>query len=167
MGDYSYCDRFADIFCATIGKFANIAAMSRINAGNHPVERASLHHFMYRSRMYWPDREDEAAFFDWRRDHRVHIGHDTWIGHGAIVLPGRRVGTGAVVGAGSVVTKDVAPYQIVAGTPAEPIRMRHPRAIADRLMTLAWWDWDHDRLGAALDDFRALSAEAFLERYGA
>ncbi|TIT33070.1 MAG: acetyltransferase, partial [Mesorhizobium sp.] len=27
-------------------------------------------------------------------------------------------------------------------------------------------DWDHIRLRAALDDFRALSAEAFLEKYG-
>ena len=30
---------------------------------------------------------------------------------------------------------------------------------------LAWWDWDHERLRAALPDFRALTAEAFLDRY--
>jgi hypothetical protein len=33
------------------------------------------------------------------------------------------------------------------------------------MMALAWWDWPHDRLRAALDDFRALKAEAFLEKY--
>jgi hypothetical protein len=54
---------------------------------------------------------------------------------------------------------------IVAGIPAEPIRARFPEAIAERLMALAWWDWDHDRLRAALDDFRAFDAEAFLEKY--
>ncbi|TIP52217.1 MAG: acetyltransferase, partial [Mesorhizobium sp.] len=31
---------------------------------------------------------------------------------------------------------------------------------------LAWWDWDHARLRATLDDFRELSAEAFLEKHG-
>ena len=165
MGDYSYCARYADIFCTTIGKFSNIAAMTRINPGNHPMQRASLHHFMYRSQQYWPDKRDDPDFFDWRRDHRVTIGHDTWLGHGAIVLPGRHVGHGAVVGAGAVVTKDVAPYEIVAGNPAKRIRMRFDTGIAERLLTLAWWDWGHDRLGDALEDFRSLSVHAFLERH--
>jgi len=31
---------------------------------------------------------------------------------------------------------------------------------------LAWWDWDHPTLHRALPDFRSLSAEAFLQRYG-
>jgi len=30
---------------------------------------------------------------------------------------------------------------------------------------LAWWDWDHERLRAALPDFRDLSIAAFLEKY--
>jgi hypothetical protein len=54
---------------------------------------------------------------------------------------------------------------IVAGVPARPLRARQPAAIAERLMALAWWDWEHDRLRAALDDFRRLPAEAFLEIY--
>ena len=62
-------------------------------------------------------------------------------------------------------TKDVAPYMIVAGIPAVPLRARFSAGIADRMMALAWWDWPHDALHRALDDFRALSAEAFLERY--
>lgn len=166
MGDYSYCAARADIFCTTIAKFSNIAAMTRINPGNHPTDRASLHHFMYRSAQYWPGEEDDEAFFDWRRDHRVHIGHDTWIGHGAIILPGRTVGNGSVVGAGAIVTKDVPPYSIVAGNPATEIRPRFSSNIADRLQALAWWDWDHARIGGALIDFRQLSAEAFLEKHG-
>jgi hypothetical protein len=66
-----------------------------------------------------------------------------------------------------VVTKDVAPYMIVAGVPAVPLRPRFPAPVADRLLALAWWDWPHDRLRAALEDFRALPAEAFLEKYHA
>jgi hypothetical protein len=64
------------------------------------------------------------------------------------------------------VSKDVAPYTIVGGVPAKPIRERFDRRTAERYQALAWWDWDHVRLRAALDDFRALSAEAFLEKHG-
>ena len=64
--------------------------------------------------------EDDAEIFAWRRQHRVTIGHDVWIGHGAILLPGVSVGLGGAIGAGAVVTKDVAPYTIVAGNPARP-----------------------------------------------
>jgi acetyltransferase-like isoleucine patch superfamily enzyme len=63
--DYSYCGRFADIAYSKIGKFSNIAAFVRINPGEHPHERASLHHFMYRSSYYWPDEQDEARIFEW------------------------------------------------------------------------------------------------------
>ncbi len=52
----------------------------------------------------------------------VKIGNDVWIGGGSIILNGITIGEGAVVGAGTVVTKDVAPYTIVAGNPAKEIR---------------------------------------------
>jgi hypothetical protein len=56
---------------------------------------------------------------------------------------------------------------IVAGCPATPLRARFPAPVIDRLLALAWWHWDHARLRAALMDFRALPAEAFLEKYHA
>ena len=49
----------------------------------------------------------------------VHIGNDVWIGCRSIILSGIRIGDGAVVAAGSVVTKDVPPYTLVAGNPAQ------------------------------------------------
>jgi phosphonate metabolism protein (transferase hexapeptide repeat family) len=167
MGDYSYVVNDAQITYTAIGKFCSIAAMTRINPGNHPMHRATQAHFTYRASAYFPGESDEAGFFDWRKSHRVHIGHDVWIGHGAIVLPGRSIGTGAAVAAGAIVTKDVPAYTIVAGNPARPIRRRFSEQIADRLAQLAWWDWHHEALRQALPDFRKLDIEEFLGKYEA
>jgi phosphonate metabolism protein (transferase hexapeptide repeat family) len=165
LDDYSYVVNDSDIAYTTFGKFCSIAAMTRINPGNHPMHRATQSHVTYRASAYFPGEQDEAQFFAWRRAHPVVVGHDVWVGHGAIILPGRTIGTGAVVGAGAVVTRDVAPYALVAGNPARVIRPRFPVETADRLQRLAWWNWDHARLRAALPDFRRLSIERFLDKY--
>lgn len=164
MDDYSYCDRFADIANASVGKFSNIAAFVRIGATDHPMEKASLHHFHYRSADYFEDADHDDAWFAHRRSRRTVIGHDTWLGHGAQVRPEVNIGHGAVIAGGAIVTKDVPPYMIVAGIPAVPMRPRFEPRVVDRLMELAWWDWPHARLRGALDDFRNLNAEEFLER---
>src|SRR6201990_1010496 len=136
MGDYSFVVNDTQITHTTIGKFCSIAAMTRINPGNHPMHRATQAHFTYRASAYFEGESDDTEFFAWRRSHHVEIGHDVWIGHGAIVLPGRNIGTGAVIAAGAIVTKEVAPYTIVAGNPARVIKRRFPEAIGDQLMDM-------------------------------
>jgi phosphonate metabolism protein (transferase hexapeptide repeat family) len=124
MGDYSYVMNDSSVHYAVIGKFCSIAAHTCINPGNHPLWRAALHHFSYRSRAYDLGFGDDHEFFQWRRAHQVVLGHDVWVGHGAVILPGVMVGTGAAVGAAAVVTKDVAPFTVVAGSPARVLRRR-------------------------------------------
>jgi acetyltransferase-like isoleucine patch superfamily enzyme len=63
-----------------------------------------------------PDFSDKGA--------PVTIGDRAAIFYRAIILPGVTIGEGAVVAAGAVVSRDVAPYTIVAGSPAKPIGTR-------------------------------------------
>lgn len=164
--DYAYCDRYSDIANTTVGRFSNIAAFTRIGPTDHPYSHAAQHHFLYRSSYYWEDAADDPATFAARAARRTTLGADCWIGHGAIIKPQVTIGIGAIVASGAVVTKDVAPFHMVAGVPATPLRPRFDQSVIDRLLALAWWDWDHSRLRAALADFRSLQAEAFLEKHG-
>jgi hypothetical protein len=162
LDDYSYIVGDNEIIYTKIGKFSNIASHVRINPGNHPMQRVTQHHITYRRKMYGLG-EDDAEFFEWRRSHQCVIGHDTWLGHAVTVMPGVTIGTGAVVGSGAVVTKDVEPYMIVVGVPAKPLRLRFPEHIAEKLLQIAWWDWDRATLEARFDDL--LNVEAFVEKY--
>ena len=164
FGDYSYVAENSDIIYAELGRFCSIASGVRINPGNHPLERVALNHFTYRSSTYGLG-EDDAAFFDWRRSHRVVLGHDVWIGHGAVVLPGVTIGTGAAIGAGAVVSRDVPDFAVAVGVPARVARYRFAPEIVAALHRIAWWDWPHEKLGEAMRDFRAMDAAAFCARH--
>jgi acetyltransferase-like isoleucine patch superfamily enzyme len=64
----------------------------------------------------------------YKRD--VHVGHNVWMGYGACVLRGVTIGDNAIVGTSAVVTKSVPSNAVVAGVPAEVIRMRpRPRRL--------------------------------------
>lgn len=52
----------------------------------------------------------------------ITICKKAWIGMNVIILKGVTIGEGAVVAAGSVVTKDVPPYRVVGGNPAQIIK---------------------------------------------
>ncbi len=165
LGDYSYlagCDGM--VINTDIGKFCSIATHVIINPGDHPMHRVTQHHCTYRRRRYGFAPADDQEIFDWRRQRRCCIGHDVWIGSGAKVMAGVTISSGAVVAAGAVVTHDVAPYHLVAGVPARPLRLRFSPRIIDKLMAIAWWDWDRATLERRFTDFSNL--EQFLEAYG-
>lgn len=167
VGDFTYFERHAEAIYASIGKFCSIAANTRINALEHPVERITQHKISYRPNEYFRYLGVDEAFRQRRQGRQVTVGNDVWIGHGAVILPGVSIGNGAVIGANAVVTKDVAPYEIVAGVPARRTRMRFPPEVALRIERTGWWDWPEERLFEAIPDMQSMPIEMFLDKWEA
>lgn len=165
LGDYSYLGENCDVADAVIGKFTAIANSVRIGAPNHPMGRPSQHRFTYVPEYYEATASRDRDFFADRRGDRVIVGNDVWIGHAAILLSGVSVGDGAVIAAGAVVSRDVAPYTIVGGVPARPIRKRFEDHVAESLARIAWWDWPDELIFERLADFRSEAIEEFCRRY--
>ncbi len=78
------------------------------------------------------------------------IENDVWIGYKATIMPGVNIGNGAIIAAHSVVTKDVEPYSIVGGNPAKLIRKRFTEEQIKKLLDIAWWNWNIEKITSAL-----------------
>jgi acetyltransferase-like isoleucine patch superfamily enzyme len=145
VGRYTYVSSFADIrgigSATRIGNFCSVARGVKIMSSGqvHSVDAISTFPF------YLIDRELKRADFLVRKGD-VEIGNDVWIGADAIILPGVKIGDGAVIGAGAVVTKDVDAFQIVAGVPAKPVRMRFSAAVCAAISASKWWDREYGDL---------------------
>lgn len=81
-----------------------------------------------------------------KRKGQIIIENDCWIGHGVTLMGGVTVHNGAVVAANATVTKDVPAYAIVGGNPARVIGYRFEKDIRDKLLEIAWWDWDDEKI---------------------
>lgn len=113
-------------------------------------------HFVSTSPVFLSHRDSVKAKFarhDYLPTIRTTIGNDVWIGDGTFIKTGIGIGHGAVVGMGSVVTKDVAPYAIVAGNPATLIRYRFEPEVIQALLEMAWWNLDDHALAQVAKQF--------------
>lgn len=72
----------------------------------------------YRSGNYILENKD----WDVVNSKAIRIESNSWIGMNCTILKGVTIGEGAIVAAGSVVTKDVTPWTVVGGNPAEFIK---------------------------------------------
>lgn len=95
----------------------------------------------------------------------VVIGNDVWLGYKFTVMSGVTIGHGAIVAAGAIVTKDVPPYAIVGGIPAQVIRYRFDKKQIDDLLSIAWWDWDEEKIHNAMPLLLSRDIEEFIDRY--
>lgn len=120
-----------------IGNFCAIGEELRILSSNHDLRLANVQIDLQR-------RLGSSALVERRGP--VTIGSNAWIGDRVTVLPGVEIGVGAAIGAASVVSRDVAPFAVVAGTPARFIRPRFSEPVVELLLELSWWDWPLDRV---------------------
>lgn len=148
IGDYTYgmpkVLQWGENANLRIGKFCSIAEEVKIFlGGNHRMDWVTTYPF-----------NSIDHFINEGKDIKGHphskgdvvIGNDVWIGWGAVIMSGVNIGTGAVVGAYAIVTKDVAPYEVVAGNPAKHIRYRFDATRIKQLLELGWWNFAEDEI---------------------
>jgi acetyltransferase-like isoleucine patch superfamily enzyme len=95
----------------------------------------------------------------------TRIGNDVWIGFRAMVLSGVTIGDGAVIGAGAVVSKDVAPYAIVAGNPAKVVRYRFAPDEINKLLAIRWWEWDISKIESNISMLCSTEINTFINTH--
>jgi virginiamycin A acetyltransferase len=133
-----------------IGKFCAIARGVKfiMNGANHKLTGFSTYPFQIFGNG-WERVMPQADEFPFKGD--TVIGNDVWIGYEAVMMPGVSVGDGAIVAAKAVVTKEVPPYSIVGGNPATVLRQRFSDETIERLLEIAWWHWDIEKITRNLD----------------
>jgi acetyltransferase-like isoleucine patch superfamily enzyme len=110
IGRFAYLGPgFASHGPVVVGDLCMIAAGCRIVGDDHLIDRPGTP-----TRLGWPDELRRPTIF----------GADVWVGERVTIREGVTIGAGAVVGSAATVVRDVAPYTIVAGTPARVVRDR-------------------------------------------
>jgi len=135
---YTYVQSNSKIYNSTIGPFCSIASDVTIGLAIHPTDMVSTSPVFYDNTQPLPFFFTDKKLFTNYLPKTV-LGADVWIGQGAMIKAGITVGVGAVIGAGEVVTRDIEPYSIVAGVPAQLIRKRFDEDICQRLYNSKWW----------------------------
>ena len=141
-----------------IGKFCALARGIKfiMNGANHQLDGFSTYPF-YIFGNGWEKVTPQPEQLPYKGD--TVIGNDVWIGYESVIMPGVKVGHGAIIAAKSVVVNDVAPYRIVGGNPAKPIRTRFDDTVIQSLLEIAWWDWEIEKVSRNLEKIVAADVE--------
>lgn len=137
-------------FGAKIGRYCSFGEEVQIGRQNHPTTWVSTSPAFYLGdRLFDLDSDFAGAelYHNYKFDFQgpatkariTTIGNDVWIGHGAYISAGVTIGDGAIVAANAVVTKDVPPYAVVAGNPAQIRKWRVSPQYVTPLLRLKWW----------------------------
>lgn len=145
-----------------IGKFCALARGVKfiMNGANHKLSGFSTYPFQIFGNGW---ETVMPALDELPNKGDTRIGHDVWIGYDSLIMPGVQIGHGAIVSSRSVVTRDVPPYTVVGGNPAQPLKQRFSDEVVARLLQIAWWDWPVEKISRNLAAITAADLEA-LER---
>ena len=121
----------------TVGAFCSISFNVQIGIGKHPTNMVSTHPAFFSKDKPFQTFADNNYVEEYGE---VKIGNDVWIGENVAIMFGVNIGDGAIIGYGAVVTKDVEPYSIVGGVPANFIRYRFIQNDIDFLRNSRWWN---------------------------
>jgi len=123
-----------------IGKFCSIAQNVRFITWGHHIDWFTTYPFSCtKETVGWNYPNGHPV-----RKNGIQVGNDIWIGDSAIILYGVKIGDGAIISAGSLVTKNVKPYSVVGGNPAERLFYRFDKNIIKILLELKWWEFPVD-----------------------
>ena len=162
IGRGSYGDlnvvEFGEGTTLKVGNYCSFARGAQVMlGGNHRIDWATTYPFSaidprFRHFTGHPQSKGDVA-----------IGNDVWVAREAMILSGITIGDGAVIGARAVVSRDVAPYTVVAGNPAVTVRPRFPEPIVERLQAIRWWDWPDERIRKAAGMLQSPDIQAFID----
>lgn len=138
VGDYSYISKNACINNCEIGKFCSIGPNFCCGLGIHPTDGIST------SPMFYSTAKQNGMTLcsenKISESKKTIIGNDVFIGANVTVLDGVIIGDGAIIGAGAVVSKDIPPYAIAVGVPAQVKKYRFDEKTISGLLETRWWD---------------------------
>ena len=159
VGDYTYYDDFENVenfeknvkyhFDFTgdqliIGRFCMIASHVTfiMNGANHLTNAITAYPFA----IFGEDWENAMEGKKYPNKGDINIGNDVWIGYNTTIMAGVKIGDGAIIATNATVTKDVEPYAIVGGNPAQLINKRFSADQIKKLLTIQWWNWDIEKI---------------------
>jgi chloramphenicol O-acetyltransferase type B len=150
---FEHCVRYLDrkrkdVDKLIIGNYCSIGSGAVfMMAGNqgHRADWVSTFPFFFQANIF------KEAKNPYKKSGSTTIGHDVWIGSEAMIMSGVTIGSGAVIASRAVVTKDVEPYAIVGGNPAEVIKYRFSSEKIEKLLKLKWWEWSEDKVKENMD----------------
>ena len=145
-----------------IGRFCSIACGAKFifNSANHALGSLSTYPFPIFFEEWGLATDVVSISTAWDNHGDIIVGNDVWIGYGAVIMSGVTIGDGAIIGTRAVVTKDVAPYTIVGGVPAKPIRKRFDEKTIEKLQFIQWWNWDEEKIKKHICDIQAGNIDA-------
>ena len=137
---------WSDKYKINVGKYTSIGR--DCNFFLHANHRAD---WITTTSQLWGPVTDQIAQMHMEMGHPtcngdINVGNDVWIGAKSTVMSGIKINDGSIVAACSVVTKDVPPYAIVGGNPAQVIKYRFTHEQIQHLLNIKWWDWEEEKI---------------------